>query len=353
MKIKAICFSLVVAMASWAVADTITVDGVTHEGVYVREGGSLYYVQFPENGEVMTVRKGSSDATVAFANDPEYREALRLQWRAAFAERNPERMQVENAPSAYDLRMAEAAAGNPAQEEPRVFQLRGDATAYARAMQQQYAQMQGQVTDGYVPYINLRDVPLGDALKALLRQQNLDYTVHNNILYVSSADTLRREAWEQVETRYHQLSNAGTDTMPKIVLRHPQLGGMGGMGMGGFGGGGMGMGGMGGGMGMGGMGGGMGMGGMGMGGMGGGMGGMGGGMGMGGMGGGMDVTGISNISDLFSNIDDRIVGEPPAQIGLGIVSATPRRADRGAPQVNAGQMGAAQGGMGGGMMGLR
>ncbi len=99
-------------------------------------------------------------------------------------------------------------------------------------------------------------------------------------------------------------------------------GGMGGGMMGGGYGGGMGGGMMGGGMGGygGGMGGGM-MGGMGgMGGYGGGMGGMGGGM-MGGMGGGRDVTSISNISDLFSSINDAMVGEIPATTGsLGLRS---------------------------------
>ncbi len=185
----------------------------------------------------------------------------------------------------------------------------------------------GVKSSGIVPYINLKGVTLREAIQALLRPLGLDFAVQPGFIWISKPDIIRRESFEKLETRYYELRNAGSETLYKLVLRN-RFGGISSMGggMGGMGGG-M-MGGMGGGMmggGMGGYGGGMGggmMGGMGgMGGYGGGMGGgMMGGM-MGGMGGGRDVTSISNISDLFSSINDAMVGEIPATTGsLGLRS---------------------------------
>jgi hypothetical protein len=42
------------------------------------------------------------------------------------------------------------------------------------------------------------------------------------------------------------------------------------------------------------------------------------------MGGAGGVT-FSNIAELFTNIDDRLVGETPAVIGMGGLSTGPRR----------------------------
>jgi len=252
----------------------------------------------------------------------------------------------------------------------------------------------GPRSDGMIDYINLQNVTLAEALKALLRPLGLTYAIQPGFIWVSKPQIIRRESFEEMETRYYELRNAGAETLFKIVLRSPFSvmggGGMGGgfggggfgggglggggfgggglgggglgggglggggfggggfggggLGGGGFGGGGLGAGGIGGGGlggggfgggGMGGMGGGFGGMGGGMGGLGGGMGGMGGGM-MGGMGGGMggDATSIQNISDLFSNMNDALVGEPPAVVGL-----------------NQAVTGAGAGGLGGGGMG--
>ena len=255
----------------------------------------------------------------------------------------------------------------------------------------------GEKSDGRVPYINLKNVTLAEALQALLRPLGLDYSAEPGFIWISKPQIIRRESFEKLETRYYELRNAGSETLFKIVLRNTMggVGGMGGMmggGMGGMGGGMMGgmggmsggMGGMGGGMMGGGMGGGMmggmggmggmrgGMGGMGGGMMGGGMGGMGGGMGgmggmRGGMGGGMggDVTAISNISDLFSNINDQMVGEAPAmpetvglsRLGTGATTGQPAGAGgyagaAGGAQLGAGVTGAGALGFGGGVLDL-
>ncbi len=213
----------------------------------------------------------------------------------------------------------------------------------------------------------LKDVKLKDALQALLRPLGLAYSVQPGFIWISKPEIIRRESFEPIETRYYELRNAGSETLFKIVLRNRfgvvggggfggfggggfgggglggfgggglggfgggGLGGFGGGGLGGFGGGGLGGfgggqfgGGFGGGLGGGGLGGfgGGGLGGFGGGGLGGfgggGLGGIGGGRFGGGFGGGgfggigRDVTALSNISDLFSSINDTLVGEVPA-----------------------------------------
>ena len=180
-----------------------------------------------------------------------------------------------------------------------------------------YDAVYGPKSSGIIPYINMKNVSLGEALKAILRPLGLDYAIQPGFLWISKPEIIRRETFEKLETRYYELRNAGSETLYKLVLRN-RFGGVGGR-MGGMMGGGMmgGMGGYGGGM----------MGGMG---------GYGGGM-MGGMGGGLDVTAISNISDLFSTISDTLVGEMPATIGTLGLRAT-----------GTGAMGGATTGYGGG-----
>ena len=245
---------------------------------------------------------------------------------------------------------------------------------YGAARQQQGAAgLQGETylgyrTNGMVPYINLSNVTLSEALRALLRPLGLDYSVQKSFLWISTPKVLRSETFETLETRFYELRNAGQQTLFKIVLRNRFGGTGGGFGGGGYGGGGRGGGYGGGGYGGGGYGGGgyggggyggggYGGGGYGGGGYGGGGGGFGGGgyggggfggggyggggFGGGGYGGGgyggggyggggyggggrgggyggggMDVTSVSNISDLFSTISDIMVGEPQANPGI-------------------------------------
>ncbi|NUM56430.1 MAG: tetratricopeptide repeat protein, partial [Candidatus Hydrogenedentes bacterium] len=101
-----------------------------------------------------------------------------------------------------------------------------------------------QATDGYVPYVKLEDVPLRDALKALLRPLNLSYSIQPSFLWISTAEKIRTETFEDLETRIYELRNAGAETLFKIVVQNPGGGLQGG---GGFGGGGLGGGGFGGG----------------------------------------------------------------------------------------------------------
>jgi hypothetical protein len=294
-----------------AVADTIVIDGKEYTGVYLRESSSRYYVQVPETGAVLSVCKEEvAPDQVRVNDDAMYRAELLARWESQKSEQTPS--QLPRLPEHFRIPSEESRVttqGVSTETEyaiPRLA-MRGSASADRNA--------NAPATSGMVPYIRLKNVPLGQALDGMLRPQGLDYEVRNNYVYISTPQRLRTEPFDRVETRFYPLS--GHDTLPKIVLRQGAMyggqggfggytasgygGGMGGYGgaMGGYGGG---MGGFGGG-GMGGMG---GFGGGGMGGFGGGMGGMG-----GGMGGIRDVTVISNISDMFDTIDDRLVGEEP------------------------------------------
>lgn len=319
-----VALGLIGAFSSAGYADEITVDGVRLSDVFIRSTDAMYYIQTPEDGKVISVdrEKVAPDSVRITENEAE-REALLAAWKA----NNPRHREALAHEARVQAVIAKAASSESQVREAPTLQLRGDGTS---------AEIRAMRSDGYVPYINLKDVPLGSALDALLRPMGLDYRIQGDIVYVSSPAILRREAFEPVQTRYYNYN--GNDTMHKIVLRNPfsvtgsaqtfggggfgggGFGGGGGLGGGGFGGGGLGGGGFGGGglggggFGGGGLGGG-GFGGGGGGGFGGGGGGFGGGGGGGG--GGSDVTAVSNISQLFTNIDDRLVGESPAAIGNG------------------------------------
>jgi len=73
------------------------------------------------------------------------------------------------------------------------------------------------VTDGVVSSIKLTNVPLRQALKALLRPLNLDYEVQESFIWISTPERIRHETFEELETRYYELKNAGAETMFKLV----------------------------------------------------------------------------------------------------------------------------------------
>lgn len=269
--------------------DSILIDGQRHDNVYIREGHSFYYVLLPEEGRVVNVRRESvAPGDVSFSENEAERQAMYDRWNAAQsnAAANPAPVQT----------VGDAAAEAQAPAPRSVSVSRNDPPARAAAVNT--APPPSAVTSGYVPYIRMKNVPLGDALRAMLRSLGLDYRVEGNHLYVSTPQRLRTEPDAAVETRFYGIQGGLGGTLPKIVVRNPAAtvaggggygGGFGGYGgAGGYGGGGYGN-----------------------------RGGFGGGYGGGGY--SRDVTSISNISDLFSNIDDRLVGEAPAQFP-GIVA---------------------------------
>lgn len=280
-------------------ADSITIDGVTHEKVLVREGASRYFVQFPADGTVKSYPKSKlAPGAVVLSNDASAREALKLQWKEARGE--------ATTPAVAPKPVVQPAK-EPSVREP--VDIRGP-----------------EKSEPGMDRIQLRNVPLGDGLRAILRPKGLDYRVQNNVMLISTPQLLHRESLEPMETRVYRVNNSAA-TLPKVVVGNPFAvsggsygGGGGSYGGGSYGGSSYGQGATSGG-GYGGGGGGN------YGGGGGGYGGGGRGGGYGGGGGGGDITAISNISDLFSTFDDTLVGETPAVLGLGIQYTNPRNLD--------------------------
>ncbi|MCF6285540.1 MAG: STN domain-containing protein [Candidatus Hydrogenedentes bacterium] len=317
------------ATAPATLADEITIDGVHYRDAYVRATELTYFVQTPADGKVISALRSTVDETsVHLTADPEVRGALLARWKEN-SPRHQQKMKVQKQITAIKAR----AVSSERESVPAIPTLALQGVA-ARSTHEEA----GLRSDGYVPYIKLKDVPLAAALDGILRPMGLDYKIHGDIVYISTPKLLNREAWGPIQTRYYRAPM--NETLAKIILRAPGQtgsgsfggqrgsGGQGGFGGGGFGGqgGGRQSGGFGGGGGFGGARGGGGQGGFGGGGQGGGFGGQGGG-GQGGFGGGGggrgggfgggDVTAIGNISQLFSTIDDRTVGEAPATIGNG------------------------------------
>ena len=300
------CLLLIAFLCAPTWADTIIIDGEERTGVFVRETAAFYYIHDPISGQTELLRKSGAKNVVHRPSQD--RDALHAQWKA---NRGIDTLPVRKINLSTDYAQNTPSASAEREEVP-VLRLRGTERSIT----------QGHRSDGYIDYVNLKDVPLGEALKATLRPMGLDYEEQPGYLFVSRPDILRREARPQQQYRAYKINPPG-ETLHKIVLRNPaasgsqgqlaggggfnnQFGGggfsasgFGGGGRGGFGGQNVGAGGFGGGQ----------RGGFG----GGGRGGFGGQQG----GGGYDAGSIGNLSDLFGNIDDRLVGEAPAQIGYG------------------------------------
>ena len=103
-------------VACWAVAsafaDTITIDGITHEDVYVREGGTRYFVQIPSDGRTISIQKDKvKPEDVTISTDAAYREELSREWR-----RNSARRRAGLAPD--NGASADATASTPTAADP-------------------------------------------------------------------------------------------------------------------------------------------------------------------------------------------------------------------------------------------
>lgn len=63
-------------------ADSIVVDGRRYESVYVRQSPTMYFIQFPEDGRVLSVLKGQVDeADVHLTQDKNERARLHKRWK--------------------------------------------------------------------------------------------------------------------------------------------------------------------------------------------------------------------------------------------------------------------------------
>ncbi len=292
-------------------SDSITVGDRDYTGVYLREGASMYYIQDPADGSIVNAPKTSAKpGSVAIDMDSERREALLAAWKAKrAAQASPDGGVAISKDARRAATLAVIARHSQAAEDAdsKAPILRGkrpetvDSDPGAKPARQEIA-----TGNGYVPYINLRDVPLRDALSALLGTMNLDYTVQDDIVWIGSPGDIRTGSFDGMETQYYALRSAIGETLPKIVVSNPAADAAFARGGGGFGGGGGG--GAGGGFGGAGGGGGGAAGGAGA---AGGGGGAARGGGAAGGGGGQSSATFSNISELFFSIDDRLVGETP------------------------------------------
>ncbi|MBI2424847.1 MAG: hypothetical protein HYV27_18605 [Candidatus Hydrogenedentes bacterium] len=197
-------------------ADSIAVNGERFDGVYVRETTRNYYVQFPETGTVRSFpRSQVAPEQVVLTGDAQERDALLARWTA----QSRAATQTPKDTAAPVLSPAPEASPTPAppvaarerREAPRPSGAGGailpeDDPAHA------------------IRNLQLQGVPLGTALKAILRSVNLDYEIYDGIIYVSDPATLRRESFEDVEVRSYELKDAGAETLPKIVVNHTGLG---------------------------------------------------------------------------------------------------------------------------------
>ena len=74
----------------------------------------------------------------------------------------------------------------------------------------------------------LKDIPLGSALKAILRSVGLDYKAYEHFVFISTAGRFRQYSVEKLETRFYELDSAGAESLPKVALINPAAIGQGG-----------------------------------------------------------------------------------------------------------------------------
>lgn len=67
--------------------------------------------------------------------------------------------------------------------------------------------------------IFVTDLPLESALKGMLRQRGLDFSIERDFIYVSTPELLRASSFEQMEVRFYKLRDASRITLPKLEAR--------------------------------------------------------------------------------------------------------------------------------------
>ena len=193
-----IFITLLIAPLAWA--DAITLDGERHEGVFIRESERMVYVHFPNDGRVEAVMRSELDEdAIELSEDASEREALEAAWKMA---RDANEIGKEVMAGARALPTPRAQLAHPGLEPVSE------------------GETERPVTDGVVPRVDLRDVPLGTALSAMLRPMGLDYEVREGMVYISDPQSLRTESWEPLETRVYDIKNFDA-TLPKIVVMNP------------------------------------------------------------------------------------------------------------------------------------
>lgn len=218
---------LCMGMMVWSVsgwADFIVIDGERLEDVFIRETERHYYVQLPDEGRVRVVDKEDGDVEdVWISPDEAHRRVLHVKWEEANAtlRGRDEREETFDRESAISNR-----------RRPHVPLVHHNTpNTPLRSEDSTYSAIRGIVLDPIAQHvaadlrttIRLRDVPLRDALNAILRPLGLDYRVEGHIVFVSTVHRLRHGSFmENLETRIYELEGApASETLFKIVLQNP------------------------------------------------------------------------------------------------------------------------------------
>jgi len=200
---------IVASSSSMARADEIRFGGAAYTDVLVREGASMYYVQFPETGVIRQVPKERVDSLTLSA-DPKKRDALSRQWKETKNARNNPIEQTSTITKIVappdSMPVNAQVTADPVPRRERAY-----STSLVRGTADEY------VTDGMVDRVKLVNVPLRQALKALLRSQNLDFAVEDHFIWISTPDRIRHEPFKDLTTKYYTLNNAGAETLFKLV----------------------------------------------------------------------------------------------------------------------------------------
>jgi hypothetical protein len=186
-----------------AFADTIVLDGDSFSGVYIREGRNMLYIQFPEDGTVRSTPKADVPSSDISYSDEDERAALIGRWRQARA--------AKLAPATPIATKAPEGLAS-ARDESRVLRATGTSRVRQKATRSNAGPFAHIELNGQSRYLNLSKVPLGVALKAILRPMNLDYAVKNGMVWISTPARIRAESFEDLETRYYRLSAGRADS---------------------------------------------------------------------------------------------------------------------------------------------
>jgi hypothetical protein len=209
-------------------ADAIRIEGVWHEDVVVVAGERMHYVLMPEDGAIRNVRNADvEEGGLILLEDGPEREALRNKWEAA-------RAKAEEADTPHPEPQASQAIETPppAADVPRTVPLLDSPRPISPPPPERPAGLPGAPVisvdadgrkTGMVRHVRLNNVPLGDALRVILRPLGLDYVNMGNYLFISTPERLRREPLESIDTRFHPTRGGQGATLPKIVVRSPAL----------------------------------------------------------------------------------------------------------------------------------
>lgn len=231
-----VAFVALLCVSFTARSDAVRIDGEWREEVYVVTGERMHYVLVPEDGSVLNVRPGElGEHDLRLLPDGPAREALHDAWKRARAEADSETEQ--NTPSRMTSNGDETPQTAVDTDSPPTLVLRGNppsanpasppppsaapSTAPPRAPSEPprvVVDPSGRGT-GMVRHVRLKNIPLGEALKVILRPLGLDYVNTGSYLFISTPERLRREPLERLETRTYETKAGLGGSLPKIVVQ--------------------------------------------------------------------------------------------------------------------------------------